>query len=407
MARVQEAVKAAKERRPDLDVDLFDFLGAVLVGRHRGECEDELVVRFQQVTGPVMAKGVEDTAFYTYNRLVCLNEVGGSPGRFGVSVEEFHRANQVRAADWPDTMLATSTHDTKRSEDVRARIALLSEIPRHLSEEVARWSAVNERHRVDGFPDRNAEWLFYQTLIGAWPLPADRALAYMEKASKEAKEHTSWVDPDPAYDEALRAFVEGTLGDPEFTSALERFAGRLVTPGRVNSLAQTLLKLTSPGVPDLYQGSELWDLSLVDPDNRRPVDFPRRRRLLEQADEVSAAEAWEKQADSGLPKLILTRRALDLRCRRRSAFAAGSTYEPLSARGAKAGHAVAFLRGGAVLTVAPRLVLGLGGEWGDTTLSLPSGTWTDVLDGARTFTGEVALADLLAPFPVALLELTS
>jgi (1->4)-alpha-D-glucan 1-alpha-D-glucosylmutase len=174
----------------------------------------------------------------------------------------------------------------------------------------------------------------------------------------------------------------------------------------VSSLAQTLLKLTSPGVPDLYQGSELWDLSLVDPDNRRPVDFALRRRLLEQAEQISPAEAWQKEADSGLPKLVLTQRALHLRRRRPEAFRAGS-YEPLAPEGAKADHAVAFVRGGAVVAVAPRLVLGLGGDWGDTTLSLPPGTWTDVLDGARTFTGEVALADLLAPFPVALLELTS
>jgi (1->4)-alpha-D-glucan 1-alpha-D-glucosylmutase len=416
-AHVEQALKTAKERRPDLDSDLFDFLGGVLVGGHRGECEAELVARFQQVTGPVMAKGVEDTAFYTYNRLVCLNEVGGSPGRFGVSVEEFHRSNESAAADWPDTMLATSTHDTKRSEDVRARIALLSEIPERFSYEVAHWSAINQRHRRDDLPDRNAEWLFYQTVVGAWPLPPDRALAYMEKASKEAKTHTSWVDPDPAYDEALRNFVEGALADPEFNAAMERFAGQLVRPGRVNSLAQTLLKLTSPGVPDLYQGSELWDLSLVDPDNRRPVDFALRRRLLEQAEEMSPAEAWQKEADSGLPKLLLTQRALHLRRRLRHAFAAGRSYEVLAPEGAKAGHTVAFVRGGAVVTVVPRLVLGLGGEWGDTTLSLPPGTWVDVLqlgghprapgDGARTFTGEVALADLFAPFPVALLELTS
>jgi (1->4)-alpha-D-glucan 1-alpha-D-glucosylmutase len=416
MARVEEAVEAAKARHPDLDTDLFEFLGGVLVGRHRAEPgapggpgapEDELVARFQQVTGPVMAKGVEDTAFYTYDRLASLNEVGGSPGRFGVSVEEFHRANEARAADWPATMLATSTHDTKRSEDVRARIALLSEFPQRFSEEVARWSSITERHRRGDLPDRNAEWLFYQTVVGAWPLPADRAVAYMEKASKEAKAHTSWVDPDPVYDEALRAFVEGALGDAEFNTAVEHFVTELVGPGRVNSLAQTLLKLTSPGVPDLYQGSELWDLSLVDPDNRRPVDFALRRRLLEQAEDTSPAEAWQKQTDSGLPKLLLTQRALHLRRRRRAAFAAGSSYQPLAAQGAKAAHAVAFVRGGSVVAVAPRLVLGLGGEWADTTLTLPPGTWTDVLDGTRIFTGEVALADLLAPFPVALLELNS
>jgi (1->4)-alpha-D-glucan 1-alpha-D-glucosylmutase len=407
VAHVHEAVRAAKERHPDLDPDLFDFLGAILAGGHRGDREDELVARFQQVTGPVMAKGVEDTAFYTFNRLVCLNEVGGSPGRFGVSVEEFHRANEERAADWPETMLASSTHDTKRSEDVRARIALLSEIPERFSEQVAQWSALNDRHRRGEFPDRNAEWLLYQTVLGAWPLPVDRAVAYMEKACKEAKKYTSWVDPDPAYDEALRAFVEAALGDPTFNASLDRCASQLVRPGRVNSLAQTLFKLTSPGVPDLYQGCELWDLSLVDPDNRRPVDFALRRRLLEQAEVVSPAVAWSQEDDSGVPKLLLIQRALHLRRRRPEAFRAGSSYEALAAEGDKAGHVVAFARAGRVVAVAPRLVLRLGGQWGDTTLPLPPGTWIDALDRQRTFSGQVAVADLLAPFPVALLELTS
>jgi (1->4)-alpha-D-glucan 1-alpha-D-glucosylmutase len=369
------------------------------------------VARFQQVTPPVMAKGVEDTAFYTFNRLVALNEVGGDPSRFGLAVEDFHRDNQQTLADWPQTLLATSTHDTKRSEDVRARIALLSEIPERFGDAVANWSALNERHRQDPFPDRNAEWLLYQTLIGAWPLSADRALAYMEKASKEAKVHTSWLDPNPAYDEALRAFVEGALADGEFTEALARFAAPLVEPGRVTSLAQALLKFTSPGVPDIYQGCELWDLSLVDPDNRRPVDFELRRRLLEEAEGMTPAEAWSTRADDGLPKLMLTQRALHLRRRRPECFGATGAYAPLAASGPKAAYVVAFSRGGpgvspvmTVVTVAPRLVLGLGGDWADSTLDLPAGTWTDTLDPTRTFTGTVALADLLGPFPVALLE---
>jgi (1->4)-alpha-D-glucan 1-alpha-D-glucosylmutase len=413
LAYVEQAVKAAKERCPDLDVDLLDFFGELLAGRHWSECrtendvlevEEELVARFQQVTGPVMAKSVEDTAFYTFTRLVALNEVGGDPSRFGITVPDFHRDNQEILADWPQTLLATSTHDTKRSEDVRARIALLSEIPERFGEAVSQWSARNERHRQDPFPDRNAEWLLYQTLVGAWPLPADRALAYMEKASKEAKVHTSWVDPNPAYDEALRAFVAAALADDEFTEALERFAAPLVEPGRVNSLAQALLKFTSPGVPDIYQGCELWDLSLVDPDNRRPVDFELRRRLLEEAEGMTPAEAWSTRADVGLPKLMLTQRALHLRRRRPECFGAAGAYEPLGARGPKAAHTVAFTRGGAVVTVVPRLVLGLAGDWAGTTLDLPAGTWTDTLGPTRTFTGTVALADLLGPFPVALLE---
>ena len=407
-AHVEEAAKLARGRRPDLDGELFDFFVDILLGR--GEGDDALVARFQQVTGPVMAKGVEDTAFYTFNRLVALNEVGGSPGRFGVSPEEFHQGNEETARNWPGTLLATSTHDTKRSEDTRARIALLSEIPTRFAGAVAEWSRLVDRYRVDpSLPDRNAEWLLYQALVGAWPLSAERALSYMEKASKEAKEHTSWVDPDPVYDDALRRFVEGTLGDSEFVAALEAFVGPLVEPGRINSLAQTLLKLASPGAPDIYQGCELWDHSLVDPDNRRPVDFPLRESLLAEAEAAAPADVWPRRADSGLPKLLLTQRALHLRSRRPEFFCVGSGYRPLAATGAKAAHAVAFARTTAagedgVVAVAPRLVIGLAGDWADTTLQLPDGRFEDVLDGTRTFTGEVPLAELLGPFPVALLE---
>jgi (1->4)-alpha-D-glucan 1-alpha-D-glucosylmutase len=406
VAHVEEAAKLARTRRPDLDGELFDFLVDILLCRHRGAAEDELVARFQQVTGPVMAKGVEDTTFYTYNRLVTLNEVGGNPARFGVGPEEFHAENEYIARHWPGTLLATSTHDTKRSEDTRARIALLSEIPTRFAAAVAGWARMNERHRPDPeLPDRNTEWLLYQSLVGAWPLSADRALAYMEKASKEAKEHTSWVDPDPGYDDALRRFVEDMLGDDEFTASLEAFVAPLVQPGRVNSLAQTLLKLTAPGVPDIYQGCELWDHSLVDPDNRRPVDFAERESLLTEAEQVSPADVWPDRSDCGLPKLLLTQRALHLRRRRQECLCAGASYEPLPAAGGKAAHAVAYVRGGDIVAVAPRLVLGLGGDWAGTTITLPDGRFDDVLDGGkRTFTGEVAVADLLGPFPVVLLE---
>ncbi|MEW6475109.1 MAG: malto-oligosyltrehalose synthase [Actinomycetota bacterium] len=414
VAHVEYAAKLAKGRRPDLDAELFDFFVDVLLGRHRGRAEDELVSRFQQVTGPVMAKGVEDTTFYNYNRLVALNEVGGSPGRFGVAPEEFHDGNEHIARNWPGSLLATSTHDTKRSEDTRARIALLSEMPTRFAGAVSEWSRLGERHRTDpSLPDRNAEWLLYQTLVGAWPLSVERAVAYMEKASKEAKEHTSWVDPDPVYDDALRRFVEGLLGDAEFVESLEAFVAPLVEPGRINSLAQTALKLASPGVADIYQGCELWDLSLVDPDNRRPVDFAAREALLAEAEEVrDPADVWPARADSGLPKLLLTHRALHLRSRRPQYFSAGSGYRRLAATGAKAAHAVAFVRSSregedGVVAVTPRLVLALAGDWADTTLVLPEGRFEDVLGGNRTFTGEVRLAELLGPFPVAILERTA
>lgn len=415
VAHVEEATALAAARRPEIDAELFRFLADLLLLRHRRETapglpapvddlEAELVARFQQVSGPVMAKGVEDTTFYDYVPLVSLNEVGASPAVWGTPVEAFHRACAEAQARWPASMLTTSTHDTKRSEDVRARLDLLSEVPGAWAEAVGRWAAANERHRDgDGRPDPNAEYLLYQTLVGAWPLSVDRAVAYMEKASKEAKVHTSWIDPDPAYDAALRAFVEGVLVDDRFRADLEAFVAPLVEPGRVTALAQVLVKLTAPGVPDTYQGTELWDLSLVDPDNRRPVDYDRRRRLLGELDGRSPAEVWAR-ADDGLPKLLVVHEALALRRRRPEAFGRGGAYEPVAATGGKAAHVVAFARGGAAVTVVPRLVLGRGGDWGDTAVELPPGEWRDALGGEGAASGRMPLARLLADFPVALLE---
>ncbi|HEX6349983.1 MAG TPA: malto-oligosyltrehalose synthase [Candidatus Dormibacteraeota bacterium] len=398
---VLESVAEAKRRRPDLDPELFDFLAGVLLLEHTGVHEAEFVARFQQTSSPVTAKGIEDTVFYTYNRLVALNEVGGDPGRFGTSLDEFHAACQTAAGKRPRAMLSTSTHDTKRSEDVRARLALLSEVPGEWARAVGRWSQINARHRRGEWPDRNAEYLLYQTLVGAHPLGVERAAAYMEKASKEAKAHTSWIDPNPAYDQALRAFVEGCLGDPEFTADLHDFVRPLLMAGWMNSLSMKLLALTAPGVPDLYQGSELWDLSLVDPDNRRPVDFELRTRLLEESADMTVEAAWAR-LDEGLPKLLLVSRALALRRRRPDLFVDAS-YHPIRAHGQKADHLVAFVRGGACVTLAPRLVIGLAGGWGDTTVQLPAGHWRDQLSGRELEGGEVAVDEVLDAFPVALL----
>jgi (1->4)-alpha-D-glucan 1-alpha-D-glucosylmutase len=401
-AHVAVAVEEASGRRPDLDPTLFAFLADVLLLRVPGPDEEELVLRFQQLTGPVMAKGAEDTAFYCYRRLVSLNEVGGDPGRFGTTVDDFHCHNRRTAEVWPSTLLTLSTHDTKRSGDVRARIGLLSEIPDQWALAVRRWSTINEAHKRNGLPDRGAEYLLYQTLFGAWPLSVERAAAYMEKATKEAKEHTSWIDPDPTYDAALRSFVESVLADPEFTADLATFVGPLVEPGRVTALAQTLLTLTSPGCPDVYQGTELWDLSLVDPDNRRPVDYDVRLALLDKVAGAGPEDvlAW---SDDGAPKLWLVHRALGLRRTAASAFGPGSSYASLDVRGEKAAHAVAYVRGGRVAVLVPRLLLGLGGDWADTTVELPPGRWTSVLDGGSVDGGAVAVGDLLARFPVALL----
>ena len=419
VAWVEAATALAAERRPGIDADLLGFLAGLLVLRVPCDGpagpEAELVMRFQQTTGPVMAKAVEDTVFYTQTRLASLNEVGGDAGRFGGEVADLHAGNAERQARFPTSMVTTSTHDTKRSEDVRARLALLSEVPERFGELCRRWSAVNEQHRVNGLPGPDAEWLLYQTLVGAWPLDADRAAAYMTKATKEAKVHTSWTEPDADYDEAVVAFTRAVCGDAVFQSDLAAFVAPLVRPGWVNALTQTLLRLTVPGVADTYQGQELWDLSLVDPDNRRPVDFDRRRQLLASLAEHTAADAWA-DADlvaAGLPKLAVTAAGLRLRRRHPDWFGAAGGYAGLATLGAAADHVVAFTRspGGPgtpparCAVVVPRLPLSLeeAGGWKDTVVELPEGTWTNALDATSCSGGEAAVNDLLGAFPVALL----
>jgi (1->4)-alpha-D-glucan 1-alpha-D-glucosylmutase len=285
---------------------------------------------------------------------------------------------------------------------VRARIGLLSEIPQDWAAAVRRWTAMNARHKRDGMPDPNAEYLLYQVLVGAHPLDEERAVAFIEKASREAKEHTSWIDPKPAYDEALAAFVRAVKADEAFDADLAAFVQPLVGPGRVTSLAQALLKLTSPGVPDVYQGTELWDLSLVDPDNRRPVDYDARRRLLDKVRSAGAEEVlgWD---DEGAPKLWLMHRALDVRRRKEASFGRGAGYRPLPATGARAGHVVAFVRADDVAVIVPRLVLGLRDGWADTTVDLPPGHWVDALGEDEVDGGPLRLAEVLGGFPVALL----
>ncbi len=405
-AVIEAAVGAVRRRRPELAPELLGFLGRLIL-KEEPLSEDavELIARFQQTSSPVTAKGVEDTSFYVYNRLIGLNEVGGDPGRFGVSPAAFHAACVHRAERWPAAMLSTSTHDTKRSEDVRARLALLSELPLPWSAAAARWSELNERQRSPDGPDRSAEYLLYQTLVGAWPLGPDRAVEYMIKAAREAKAETSWIQNNHAYEAALERFVRGILADQKFVTDLTGFVQPLIAPGRVNSLAQKLLCLTAPGVPDCYQGCELWDLSLVDPDNRRPVDFTRRARLLAELDAMGdgAAGVWSEGQDSGLPKLLVVTRALRLRERRPEIFTAG--YEPVTVAGPQADHVIAFKRGEGAVTVVPRLVCGLAGEWGAATAAdLPEGRWRNLFSAAEHGGGPVALAELLGRFPVALLE---
>jgi (1->4)-alpha-D-glucan 1-alpha-D-glucosylmutase len=403
-AHIAAAMAAARQRRPDLDAELIGFIGELLALRHRGAAEDAFAVRFGQVSAPVMAKGVEDTAFYRYQVLASLCEVGGDPGRFGVGVADFHRAMAAAARDWPEGMLTLSTHDTKRSGDVRARLALLAELPDGWEQAAARWARGNERHKRGGWPDPGAEYLLYQTLAGAWPVSAERAAAFLAKAVREAKVHTSWTEPNAGYDEAGQSFVTAILADEGFVADLEDFLAvhRIVERGRVSSLAQTALLLTCPGVPDLYQGTELWDLSLVDPDNRRPVDYAVRARLLDDLADAEPEQALAR-ADEGGPKLWLIHRLLAHRRRHPESYGPASGYEPLPAGGTRAEHAVAFARTAGLAVIVPRLVVRLDDSWQDTTVTLPDGRWTDVLTGATVSGGAIGVAELLHRFPVAVL----
>jgi len=396
---VKQATAKAKKFLPDLSPELFDFLSGLLFLKFRGEWENEFVARFQQLTSPAMAKGVEDTAFYCLNRFASINEVGGDPGKFGLSVAEFHKFCGELQAHWPHSMLCSSTHDTKRSEDVRARMNLLSEIPNEWRETVLRWSKMNEQHRRNNFPDRNMEYLFYQTLIGAWPISLERILAFMEKASCEAKQHTDWNNRNSEYDSALKSFVTAVLSDENFKTDLEKFVASLAETAQINSLVQMLIKLTAPGVPDIYQGSELWDFSLVDPDNRRLVDFEIRKKLLAEAKNLSAEQIWKRRAE-GLPKLWLIQKALQLRARKPKVF--HGDYEPIFARGQKENHVVAFVRDGKTITVVPRFALEIKGDWTDTVLELPDGNWQNEFT-KENFDGKIAADKLFAKFPVALL----
>ena len=396
--QVAHAVDAATAVAPGRATEIDVVRRLVLADGPSGPAAQEFVTRFQQTCGPVMAKGVEDTAFYRYLRLTALNEVGGDPGRFGLALNDFHAANVERQRHWPLAMTTLSTHDTKRSEDVRARLVLLSQCPAEWSENVTRWSASAIRHRSPAGPDAATEQLVWQSLFGAWPLTADRAVAYVEKATREAKAGTSWVDPAPEFDRAVADFVRRVLADEPLCADVASFVDRLAPAWRSTALAQKAVQLTVPGVADTYQGTELWDLSLVDPDNRRPVDFAERRRLL------TATGQHAPPVDStGAAKLHLVARLLQLRRDAPELFLATSSYASLDA----GNRAVAFVRGDRVVTVAPVRALTVERDgWGEDSVELPSGTWEDVLTGRERAGGVIGLAELLDDFPVAVLLAT-
>ena len=401
---IERAVSGAKRRNPAMDESIFDFLRDVLLFRFGPNlngagraAHTHFVLKFQQTTAPVTAKGLEDTVLYIYNRLTALNEVGGEPQQFGLSIEAFHERNLDRQRNWPATLLATSTHDTKRSEDVRARILAISELPELWRSSLQRWRAANRRWKrtINDLeaPDANEEYLLYQTLLGTWPMQAngepeaaatpdyiERIQAYMAKALHEAKINTSWIQANEEWDAAMRDFVAKIL-DPsprnKFLPIFLPVAQEIARLGAINSLTQTLLKLTSPGVPDIYQGNEIWDYSLVDPDNRRPVDYNRRREMLEALPTVTPGELMQSWPD-GRIKLFLTQRVLQFRHEHADLFQR-SEYLPLKVSGTFAECCVSFVRRRAdkwIVVIAPRLSSRVGfppvaEPWKDTAIEFP------------------------------------
>jgi (1->4)-alpha-D-glucan 1-alpha-D-glucosylmutase len=458
---VETAVRAAKRRNPAIDPSIYDFIASVLLLKNPDGISDEartkrreFVLRVQQLTGSVTAKGFEDTAFYRAYPLASLNEVGGEPKRFSIPLDEFHERNQWRTQHWPFGMIGSTTHDTKRSEDVRARLNVLSEMPQVWIDTFERWRELNhpKKHEIDGreAPDPNEEYLLYQTLVGTWPYEpmeesdhsqyVDRICGYMEKALKEAKVHTSWINPNAEYDAAVARFVRTILlrnESNQFLDELQSFQQQIGYAGMCNSLSQMLVKATIPGVPDFYQGTELWTLTLVDPDNRRPVDYEKRMKWL---DEIASREreATDQLLDDllsnwkdGRIKLYSTYKTLNLRREHQQLFLEGS-YTPVEVTGEHRNRVCAFVReykNKAVLVVVPRWLSGLLGEskfpldaavWGDTALQLPTTLpqqWRNVLTsqtcqatsakpksaGEAADTVTIPVSQLLTRFPTALL----
>ena len=382
---LEQATDRAVANRPEIAATIH------AVAERLAQVDTEFCVRFQQTSGMVMAKGVEDCAFYRWTRLTSLTEVGGEPDQFSLDPEQFHRIQQTRLQRSPAAMTALSTHDTKRSEDVRARISVISEIAETWAAAVRRWS------RLAPLGDGPLTNLVWQAAVGAWPIDRQRLHDYAEKAAREAGVSTAWIDSDEDFERRLHALVDAIYDDPDLHASLVAMAAALRGPGWSNALSAKLIQLTSAGVPDVYQGTELWDLSLVDPDNRRPVDYARRAELLTRLD-----EGWLPEVDDeGAAKLLVASRALRLRRDQPGLFAG---YTPLIASGPAAGNTVAFDRGGAA-TVATRLPVGLekAGGWRETTLELPPGSWLDVLTQRRFTGGAIPLAGLLDRYPVALL----
>jgi (1->4)-alpha-D-glucan 1-alpha-D-glucosylmutase len=442
-AYLQHAVTLAKKQIEPEAMPALEFLVWLLQLKAPDKSDEKIsqewrkdartfVMKFQQLSGPLMAKGLEDTTFYRFFPFVSLNEVGGNPSEWGKSLDQFHAFNQKRAQAWPHSLSATATHDTKRGEDTRARMNVISELPAEWKQAVLEWSEMNKGFKQNAFPSRNDEYLLYQVMAGVWPFqsnPAElqslteRLQAYMEKAAREAKLHTNWLDPDERYEKAMKNFITSILKPgTAFVNAFTAFQKTLAYFGMFNSLSQTLLKITAPGVPDFYQGCELWDFSLVDPDNRRPVDYAKRKELLKQALATEEADCAKllKGWQTGLIKIFVIAKALAFRKKHADIFDHGS-YEPATIQGAAAGSVCAFRRvlaGRQVIVAAPRFVCRLmngeekpplGSVWGSAAVQFSeagSAQLRNCFTGQtiRAQNGQIPVSELFSEFPLALLE---
>jgi (1->4)-alpha-D-glucan 1-alpha-D-glucosylmutase len=407
LATIRQTCKYLREKQPSIDARLIDFFERLLLLEWRGEAEVDFVLRLQQLTGPVMAKGVEDTAFYRFVRLVALNEVGGDPSCFAHTCDEFHELMLRRQACYPEALNSTSTHDTKRSEDARARLLCLSELPALWGDTVKSWSTrVRANLKANAEIDAIDEYSLWQNLIAAWPIEQARMSAFVLKAAREAKRRTTWQAPDEAYEAALQAYLTAIYGSRELTAEIDGFVTTLEPGFTANALNQTLLKLMCPGVPDIYQGTELWDFSLVDPDNRRAVDYELRQSYLAPLDNADISTLWNTRAD-GRIKLHVLRSGLRLRAEKAHCFGAQGSYQALSAEGSQACRVLAFRRADDVVAVVSRLWCKHGDNFDGTSIILPAGTWRNVLTGTDGWQGTVAVGDLLRPLPCAMLVRTA
>lgn len=431
---IREAVEAAKKKVPLL-INELNFIQKILLLEYedfRSQLQREewlhFVMRSQQLTGPLMAKGVEDTLLYVYNRLLSLNEVGGNPSHFGIDLDLFHQFNQHKVKHWQHGMNTTATHDTKRGEDVRMRLNVLSEIPQEWERQVNRWQEVNRSYKQQGIPDANDEYFFYQTLLGTFPFEAselsdfpNRIKDYILKAVREAKVHTAWLRPDEEYESAFLSFIDRIFEakQSDFWQQFQPFQQQIAEYGIYNSLSQVLIKNTVPGVPDLYQGAELWELSLVDPDNRRPVNYQQRNEFLQEIkvksdrDILQAIAELIKTKENGKVKLFLTHQLLKARQQYIEIFQNGD-YQPLEITGKHRERLITFTRNyrdKTIVAIAPRFLtkiiepgqLPLGEVWEDTSLHLAAKNWRNLIDD-RTIVGEnLAVGEILQHFPVALL----